>query len=105
MDKFDKEEMRQMMTDVIAIHAAEVRGQFSLVNLNLEGIEKLAQRVSDLETKPHPIEICSQAITIKELRDNMVTVRAERRYIGKMGAISAAAITIILTIIKVFFII
>jgi hypothetical protein len=102
MDKFDKEEMRQTMTDVLAIHAADVHGQFALVNLKLEEIGKLSIRVTDLETKPHPIEVCSQAATVKELRDNMVTVRAERKFIGKVGAIGAAAITIILTIIKFF---
>jgi hypothetical protein len=93
-----------MMTDVIAIHATDVHGQFALVNLKLEEIGKLGQRVTDLETKPHPIEICAQSQTIKELRDNMVTVKAERKFIGKVGAIGAAAITIILTILKFFII-
>ena len=104
MDKFDKEEMRQMMTDVIAIHATDVHGQFAVVNLKLEEIGKLGSRVTDLETKPHSIEVCGQAATIKELHDNMITVKAERRFIGKVGAIGAAAITIILTILKFFII-
>ena len=102
MDKFDKEEMRQMMTDVIAIHATDVHGQFALVNLKLEEIGKLGQRVTDLETKPHPIEVCAQAATIKELRDNMVTVKAERKFLTKAGSIALGVITIILAIIKLF---
>ena len=104
MDKFEKEEMRQMMTDVLAVHAADVRGQFTVVNLKLEDIGKLSDRVRDLETKPHPVENCAQAATIKELHDNMITVKAERKFIGKVGAIAVGVITVILTIIKLFII-
>ena len=102
MDKFEKEEMRQMMTDVLAVHATDVRGQFTVVNLKLEEIGKLSDRVKDLETKPHPIEVCAQAQTIKELRDNMVTVKAERKFIGKVAGIAVTVITIVLAIIKFF---
>ena len=104
MDKFEKEDIRQMMTDVIEIHAANVRGEFTVVNLKLEEIGKLASRVTDLETKPHAVETCPYGTDLKDLRDNMVSVKAERKFMIRAGSIIAAAITVGLTIIKLFFI-
>jgi hypothetical protein len=104
MDKFEKEYMRQMMTDVIDIHAANVRGEFAVVNLKLEEIGKLAVRVTDLETKPHPVETCPYSTDIKDLRDNMISAKTERKFIGKVAGVAVAAITVLLTILKLFII-
>lgn len=109
MDKFEKEEMRQMMTDVLEVHAANVRaefasvrGEFTVVNLKLEEIGRLGQRLTDLETKPHALETCPYGTDIKDLRDNMVTAKAERKFMLRAGSILAALVTITLTAIKLF---
>jgi hypothetical protein len=54
-------------------------------------------RVTNLETKPHPIANCPQAELIAKLRDDMVENTAERKFTMKMAAAIATVIGIVIS--------
>jgi hypothetical protein len=86
---------------------AEVRGQNDLTNLRLANIEaqttKTSERVTRIETEPHPLENCPNGALLLELKDNMVSARAERKFIVRIGSGLAVIISALAAVLALIF--
>jgi hypothetical protein len=113
MQKEDREEVRQILTDVLAGYAAKQEGQYENLSLKIDNLDykveqiqiqttKTNGRVTALETKPHPIANCPQATIIDQLYDDVATIKTERKFTIKVAAFVAAAITALTSFLKFF---
>lgn len=73
------------------------------VDQTLEQATRTNGRVTVLETKPHPIANCPQAVSIKQLSEDVAAIKTERKFLAKVAAFTAAAITLIISVLKIFF--
>lgn len=103
MEMLSKEEVRELMSDIIATHAARMEGQFAVVNLKLEKIQeqttKTNGRVTALETQPHPIANCPHGKLIDDLKTDMISSAAERKYSRRVSAFVATVIATIISLL------
>lgn len=114
MEKSDRDEVREMLTDILAGHMAKQDGQYANLNLRMDNqdykIEQILEqalktngRVTSMETKPHPVANCPQAALIKTMSDDVAAIKTERKLVAKISAGVAAAITLVISAIKLFF--
>jgi len=113
MQKEDREEVRQILTDVLAGHMAKQDGQYENLNLKIDNLDykveqiqiqttKTNGRVTALETKPHTMDNCKQASVIDALSDDVTKIKTERKFTIKVAAFVAAAITALTSFLKFF---
>lgn len=105
MNHEDREEVRQLLTDILSGHVEKIDGQYRVIRSQLSAIEiqttKTNGRVTDLESKvvnvekdllTHPVN-CNQVNEIKEIRKDLEEYRMLKKYpkVG-IGILVVAAI-------------
>jgi hypothetical protein len=111
MEKSDRDEVREMLTDILAGHMAKQDGQYANLNLRMDNqdykIEQILEqalktngRVTNMETKPHPVANCPQAAVIKGLAEDVTSMKAEKKFLVRTAAFVAAAIAAATSILK-----
>jgi hypothetical protein len=114
MQKEDREEVRQILTDVLAGHMAKQDGQYIELNLKIDNLSYkvdevkkgqglMGDRLKDIETKPHPVTNCAQAAVIKELTATVAEMQTEKKQTMKVAAFVAAAIAVAANLLKFIF--
>lgn len=99
MEAHEYEQVRNMIHDTLRGWHAETVAREDVTNAYLKNINEhlsrlngsVAKHEKDLYSPDHVLAQCSQAETIKELRDNMITANAIKKYIrSNMIAVIAA---------------
>ena len=92
MNHEDREEVRQMLTDILSGHVEKIDGQYRVIRAQLSAIEvqttKTNGRVSELEIKVVDVEKklltlplnCNQAGEIKEIKKDLEEYRMLKKY-------------------------
>jgi chromosome segregation ATPase len=92
MNHEDREEVRQMLTDILSGHVEKIDGQYRVIRAQLSAIEvqttKTNGRVTELESQVVKIEKdiltlplnCNQAGEIKEIKKDLEEYRMLKKY-------------------------
>lgn len=111
MNTVDTDVMRQLLTDVLATHTAQIDGKFELIKQELGQIKeqttKTNGRVTRLEEKTEVLKIndiehvthCPHASRIQSLENSELSKKSIYKFIG----VAAAAIAAIASIVIAFF--
>jgi len=112
MTKDDKDEIRQMLQDVMAGHLNEINGRFNILHSNLVGIKDQVtiangrtRKLEDAVTELRQSEIthvvnCPVAPRVKLLEDGEISRKSISKFIILMITMSAAIGGLIVRIMK-----
>lgn len=103
MNKQDRDEVRQMLQDILAGHQARQESQNDIINLKLttiqEDVAEIKGRVLKLETEPHSIANCAQTGKVDELTDFMKESKTISKYNRRIAAFIAALVSAAISVI------
>jgi predicted nuclease with TOPRIM domain len=115
MTKADKEEVRQMLTDIIAVQVESINGKFELIKQELGAIKEQTTkhngRMSKIEDKIKDLEInevkhlvsCPQAAKIIKIDEAIADYKITKGFIGKIIAVTVGLSSAIISIINIVF--
>ena len=115
MTKQDKDEIREMLGDVLAAHNEKIDGKFNLINEKLERIEaqttKTNGRVNKLEDKTEQLKIndiehiinCPLVSRVKTIEETEQFKKGELRMITILSTVTASIAAIIISIAAIYF--
>lgn len=97
MNREDRDEVRELLQDVLAGHHARLESQNDVMNLRLtniqEDVTETKDRVKRLETEPHSIVNCIQTGRVNELTDFVKESKTIAKYNRKIAAVIAAVVS------------
>lgn len=108
----DTAAMRQILTDVLAVHTAEINGQFNLIKQELHFIKdqttKTNGRVTRHDELFHKMELiekdhflkCPNTERISTLEDDRTGKKSIESFVVKVGMFVAAVTGIVIAIIE-----
>ena len=111
MTKTQREEVKEMLHEVLQTYQVRNEAQHDMTNISLERIDKHLEKINGKVAEhekvinihlPHNTTHCPQKETIEHLRDNMISAKAIRRSIYAGIASAAALMSIFFIIYKVF---
>jgi hypothetical protein len=112
MEKGDRDEVREMLHDILAGWQAATIAREDVTNEALKNINDHLGRINGsvgrhetiiVENLPHTIAKCAQKETIQEVRDNMITNKAIKRTIIASIASTGTFFTILFILYQIFF--
>ena len=111
MDKDQREQVREMLHDVLSGYHAKVDAQNTITNDALIRIDKKFEKLNGSvaehgkiisDNLPHNVALCPQAKTIESLKENMISSRAIKTTIITSIGITGTLVTIIFLLFKLF---
>lgn len=108
MDSNEKQEIKELIRDLIAGYTAQTESKFSIIDFKLDAIKEQTANTTNkvninetkiVELEKHPLN-CPLQSKIRTIEDTLLEHKSIKNYIAKSVGITAAVLTIITAIMK-----